>query len=175
MTRLAAILVPMLLAASPAAGPLSPGSVMPPLRGELLTGAEAELPAAIAGKVALLAFGFTRGSSEDVKAWGARFKASYGSDTMLTWVEVPVMGGIARMMRGVITGAMRKETPEPDRTHLMTVWSDADAWKRRLAVSAGKPAYLLLLDREGIVRWKGSGPLNEETWRTLAAVTDSLR
>src|SRR5512140_3316495 len=102
MRFLLALLLPAVLATADAPVPLAVGGLFPPLRGELLTGREAELPAAVHGRVSMLALGFTRGSSDDVKAWGERFKAAYGADTTLTWIEVPVMGGVARMMRGMI-------------------------------------------------------------------------
>ena len=175
MNSLLALLLPLLLASSEAPAPLPLGAVLPAIRGELLDGRACELPAAVKGKVTLVVLGFTRGSSEDVKAWGARFKAAYGADTTLTWMKIPVMGGMARVMKGVITGAMRGETPEADRAHLMTVWSGGDEWRRRMGYQQPKPAYVVLLDREGRVRWRGVGPLDDEKWKLLVEATEAAR
>jgi hypothetical protein len=167
---------PLIPAAAASAAPLAPGTMLPSVRGELLTGRDAELPALTRGRVALVAFGFTRGSSTDVEAWTARFKAAHGADTTFTWLEVPLIGGsMARLMKPVIQGGMRGGTPEPDRVHVMTVWGPTRAWKEWLAFGAPNSAYLVLLDREGRVRWRGAGPLDDARWRALASVADSLR
>lgn len=175
LTRLA-ILFSLFLVTAATAAPLTPGAMLPPLRGELLTGRDAELPALTRGRVALVAFGFTRASSTDVESWAGRFKAAYGADTTFTWLEVPLINrGMARMMKPLIQGGMRSGTPEPDRIHVMTVWGAPREWKDWLEFDAPKSAYVVLLDREGHVRWRGMGPLDDGRWRALAAVADSLR
>jgi hypothetical protein len=176
MRRPLSVLLPLLLASAAAAMPLAPGAALPALRGELLTGRAAELPSLTHGKVALVAFGFTRGSSRDVESWAARFKAAYGADTSYTWLEVPLIGGgMARMMKPLIQGGMRGGTPEADRVHVMTVWGVAHEWKSWLAYDAPNSGYIVLLDREGRVRWRGAGPLDDARWRELAAASDALR
>jgi len=175
MTPIIALLAPLLLASSPAPVPLTTGAPLPALRGELLTGRDVELPGEVRGRVTLLAFGFSRGASEDVDAWAKRFRGAFGADTATTWLEVPVMGGTARLMRGLITGAMRGGTPEADRSHLMTVWGVADEWKHRLGFDRPKPAYVVLLDREGRVRWRGTGPLDEAKWKQLSEAVEAAR
>lgn len=176
MRALLALLAPLVLASAASAAPLPPGAMLPPVRGELLTGRDAVLPELTRGRVALVAFGFTRASSTDVEAWAGRFKAAYGGDTTFTWLEVPLIGsGMARMMKPLIQGGMRGGTPEPDRAHVMTVWGGTREWKDRLAFDAPQSAYVVLLDREGRVRWRGAGPLDDPRWRALAAVADSIR
>ena len=170
------LLAPLLLASAASAMPLAPGAAFPPLRGELLTGRAAELPSLTHGKVALVAFGFTRGSSKDVESWAARFKSAYGADTSYTWLEVPLInGGMARMMKPLIQGGMRGGTPEPDRVHVMTVWGVPREWKDRLGYDSPNSGYIVLLDREGRVSWRGTGPLDDARWRSLAAASDALR
>ena len=163
-----------LVGAAPAA-PLAPGAALPALRGELLSGQHAELPAFTHGRVALVAFGFTRGSSKDVEAWAARFKAQHGADTTYTWLEVPLIGGgMARLMKPVIQGGMRGGTPEPDRVHVLTVWGVPHEWKDWLQYEAPNSAYVVLLDRDGVVRWRGAGPLDDARWQSLAAAIAAL-
>ena len=170
------LLATLVLAGTATAAPLAPGAALPPLRGELLTGRDAELPALTHGKVALVAFGFTRNSSKDVEAWVGRFKSAYGSDTSFTWIEVPLINsGMAKLMKPLIQGGMRGGTPEPDRAHVMTVWGAPHAWKDWLEFGEPASAYLVLLDREGRVRWRGAGPLDDSRWRELAAAGNTLR
>ncbi len=158
------------------AAPLAPGASLPPLRGELLTGRSAELPALTLGKVALIVFGFSRASSDEVEAWAARFKSAHAADTTHTWLEVPLIGSsMGRMMKPVIQGAMRGGTPEADRVHVMTVFGGTREWKDRLAFQDSRSAYVVLLDREGRVRWRGAGPPGEARWQAMTAAADSIR
>lgn len=167
------LLAPLLIAT--ATLPLERGEPLPPLSGELLTGAHVTVPTATRGKVTLLALGFTHGAAKAVEAWDERFGGAFGADTTVTWIGVPIFGGFARVMKPVITAGMRGGTPEADRTHVMTVWGGADAWKQRVGYERGEWAYLVLLDREGRVRWSGRGLFDEALWRELEAATRDVR
>lgn len=173
MRTLLHLLAPLLLAT--AALPLETGTPLPTLAGERLSGPHVTLPEATRGKVVLLAFGFTHGSAKAVEAWDERFARTFGDDTTLTWIGVPVLGGMARLAKPMILAGMRGGTPEAGRPHVMTVWSGADAWKKRLGYQRGEWAYLVLLDREGRVRWTGRGTFDEALWRELTAAIDDVR
>ena len=175
MRTLASLLLPVLLASATASGPLEHGVMLPAVHGELLSGREADLPALAHGHVTLVAFGFTRGSSKAVEAFGGRFKAAFGADTTYDWLEVPLMGGMARIAKPLITGAMRGGTPEADRRHVMTAWGVAGDWKPRLEYEDGDWAYLVLLDRDGHVRWRGKGDFSIPLWQDLEASARALR
>jgi hypothetical protein len=167
------VLLPLLLASAVASAPLERGAPLPVVSGVRLDGRAAELPAACRGRVTLVAFGFTRGSSKAVQAYGTRFKQAFAADSSHDWFEVPVLGGMARIARPFITSAMRGGTPVADRPHILTVWSGAGEWKRRLEYDEGDWAYLVLLDREGRVRWRGRGAFDEPTWRELEAAASA--
>jgi len=55
-------ILPTILMASTLISTLPMGEALPPLRGEFLTGRQAQLPDAASGRVALLALGFTYNS-----------------------------------------------------------------------------------------------------------------
>ena len=105
---------------------------LPPLRGNNLNGRATDLPRDVSGRRALLALGFTSGSRHDVEAWTERFRKTYGPDSSCTFYEIPVLGGMVRIMRPMIDGGMKKGTPPELRAHAMTVWQDAGDWKKRV-------------------------------------------
>lgn len=148
---------------------------MPPLRGIDLNGRPTELPRDSAGRLALLALGFTSGSRRDVEAWTERFRNTFGADSACTFYEVPVLGGMARMLRPMIDGGMRKGTPPELRAHAITVWEGASDWKRRVGFKAGDTAHLMLLDRSGRVVWRHAGHLDEPAWESLARTLAAAR
>jgi hypothetical protein len=140
---------------------LAVGDLLPRLEGEFLTGRDAVLPDASRGKVALVAFGFSYDSRFPVEAWMKRFREAYTPHERLTFFEVPMIGAAARLGRWFIDRGMRRGTPRDLHEHVITVYTGTGPWKRRLGVDDDKLAYLVLLDREGRVRWLHAGAFDE--------------
>lgn len=171
-------LLPLLLCAAggpvpeaPSAPKLAPGMPMPALRGELLTGEKAELPAAAAGKTALIALGFTYDARFAVDAWTKAFRDRLARDPSgVTFFEVPMIGGLARMARPFIDSGMRKGTPKELHRNVMTVYGGTGDWKKMLDYREKDAAYLILIDARGVIRWLHAGKFDEEKFEELAAV-----
>jgi hypothetical protein len=163
-----AILVGAFAAAAPFPA-LVPGDLMPPLRGEFLSGRKAVLPDAAHGRIALVAVGFSYDSRFAVEAWVARFRQDFGADSATAFFEVPVIGGLARMARPFIDGGMRRGTPRALHENVITVYGGASEWKSRLGFREPDDAYLVLLDRPGQVVWRHAGPFRDEDYARLAA------
>jgi len=157
----------MLLMASSTLSPLSAGQPLPPLKGEFLTGRQAQLPDAAAGRVALVALGFTYDSRFAVEAWVGRFRKDFGDNRQTVFYEVPMIGGMARLGKWYIDSGMRKGTPRSDQENVITVYGDTDPWKQRVDYRSPDAAYLVLLDRHGTVRWRYSGAFDESAYKDL--------
>src|SRR3954451_13086498 len=71
-------ILPTLLMASTLISALSLGKPLPSLKGEFLTGRQAQLPDSASGRVALLALGFTCDSRFPVEAWIGWFRKEFG-------------------------------------------------------------------------------------------------
>jgi len=153
---------------------LALGQRMPPLKGDLLSGKPGVLPDLAAGQTTLVILGFSYDSRFQVEAWAAKFRARYGAAADVTLFEVPMMGSAARLGRWFIDSGMRKNTPPELHGRVMTVYGGNDDWKARVGFSAPNDAYLVLIDRQGIVRWLAHGLVSEERLQALSAVVDSL-
>jgi hypothetical protein len=132
------------------------------------------LPDAAAGRVALLALGFTYDSRFAVEAWVGPFRKKFGDRPSVAFYEIPMIGGMARLGKWFIDSGMRKGTPREDYEHVITVYGGTDSWKTRLGFQSPNAAYLVLLDRQGIVRWRHNGPLDEEAFAVLSNWTAAL-
>ena len=146
---------------------LSPGEPMPALKGEFLTGRQAQLPDAASGRVAFVAIGFTYDSRFAVEAWVGRFRQDFGDNPEAKFYEVPMIGGLARLGKWFIDSGMRKGTPRQDQENVVTVYGGTDLWKQRLGFHSPDAAYLLLLDQRGVVRWRHCGSFGEEAYKEL--------
>jgi len=164
------------LRAGPAQESLRVGDRLPVLKGQFLSGRDAELPRASSGKVALIAMGFTYKSRVPVEAWGSWYRATIGSRTDVTFFEVPMIGGLATLGRWFIDRGMRSATPVELHDQVITVYKGSDDWKKRLAYSAGRgdDAYLIVLDRDGIVQWLYHGEFDQARADDLRGLLMSL-
>lgn len=153
---------------------LSTGTTLPSFTGEDLAGTKVALPGAARGRVALIAFGFSYDSRAPVEAWTAHARTAWGAEPQFTWYQVPMIGGFGRLAKPFITGGMRKETEPRYRANAVTVFGGTGPWKARLGVGDEKLAYLVLLDRAGVVRWRYSGAFNPATAAALDAQVRTL-
>ena len=167
-------MLPMILLASSVMSMLSPGEPMPALKGEFLTGREAFLPGIASGRVALLALGFTYDSRFAVEAWIGRYRKEFGDNPQVTFYEVPMIGGMARLGKWFIDSGMRRGTPKKDHENVITVYGGTDPWKQRLGFQSPDAAYLVLLDRRGVVRWRHNGMFDETAYKALSSQVSAL-
>ena len=170
------IFLPTVVLASAMISTLPIGETLPPLRGEFLTGRQAQLPEAASGRVALLALGFTYNSRFQVEAWIGRFRKDFGENPHVTFYEIPMIGGMARLGKWFIDSGMRKGTPRSDQENVITVYGGTDSWKQHMGYQSPDAAYLVLIDKHGAVRWRHSGAFDEEAYKDLSVrVTALLR
>ncbi len=153
---------------------LAVGDALPPLQGEYLTGRAALLPQAASGKVALLLLGFTYDSRFEVEAWTKDFRHEFEKNPKVTFYEIPLIGGMARLGKWFIDSGMRRGTPQADQENVITVYGGTDAWKQRVGFSDPKAAYLILIDANGKVAWQCSDGFGEDRYRVLSTQVSRL-
>jgi hypothetical protein len=161
-------LFPLVALAATRGSEMKIGERLPELRGEFLTGRKVVLPQAAEGRVTLLLLGFTYNSRFAVEAWASRFRAQFQSDPRVTFYEVPMIGGLARLAKWFIDTGMRRGTPESDYEHVITVYGSTDSWKQRVRFTDPDTAYLILLDRTGEVAWRHQGAFEDRAFDALS-------
>lgn len=160
----AALLAILTLVSTPAAEqpPLTPGTMLPTLTGTDLNGTSVSLPAAAAGRITVVAFGFSYASRYPVEAWTEHVRAKWGAHDRVMWYQVPMIGGLARLAKPFITGGMKKDTPAAERRHSMVVFGGVGDWKKRLGVTDDELAYVVVVDGSGVVRWVRAGAVSAD-------------
>ena len=58
---------------------------------------------------------------------------------------------------------------------MITVYGGGNVWKERMGFKEPNAGNLILLDKDGIVRWRHKGSFDEAAYKGLAAQMDSLR
>jgi hypothetical protein len=167
-------LLPLAAHAGGPVQPLAAGDPLPKLRGEFLTGRTADLPQAASGRVALLLLGFTYDSRFAVEAWTKRFREEFDKNPKVTFFEIPMIGGMARLGKWFIDTGMRRGTPKTDQENVITVYSGTELWKQRAGFRDPKAAYLILIDGRGNVAWQHAGGFGEDACRQLSEEVKKL-
>jgi len=152
----------------------APAAALSRLEGETLSGKKIVLPDDAHGKIALLAIGFSRKGGDATRAWSKRFKKDFGADPRFAVYPVAELEGAPRFVRGMIVGSMRKGTPTADRDRFVTLFQGSEDLKRFVGFSAGDDAYLLLLDSNGTVQWRGHGVFREQDYAALQTAAKGL-
>lgn len=155
------------------AAALTIGTPMPQIEGESLSGHKAILPNAAKGKVTLVAMGFSYESRRPVGTWTKRFRREFGQNPETAFFEVPIISGMARLAKLFIESGMRRGTAKADHDNVITVYGGASGWKERFGAADSDAAYLLLLDRDGRVRWRHAGAFEENAWPQLKEATEA--
>src|SRR5487761_533661 len=155
------------------AAPLD-AETLPRLDGETLSGKRIVLPDNDHGKIAFLLIGFSRRGGDATRAWEQRLNKDFGTDQKYVIHPVAVLEDAPRFIRGIIKSGIRRGTPlaEQDR-FVILVNGEADL-KRFVGYSASDDAYLLLIDGNGEVRWRGHGAFTEEKYSALRDAAGKL-
>lgn len=162
------VVISVVMAATSPMARLAEGETLPRLGGDFLTGRPVALPEAASGRVALLALGFTYDARYPVEAWIKKFRQEFEKNPNVTFYEIPMIGGMARLGKWFIDSSMRRGTPPADQENVITVYGGTDPWKRRVAFQDPSAAYLILIDQNGKVAWQYAGGFGEEPYKTLS-------
>ena len=142
------------------------GDRLPDLSGESLNGRAVTLPASASGSPAVVLLGFTYASREPVERWNTWCRSEFGA--AVACYQMPVLGGMAKLASPFIRSGMRKSTPAALQDRVVTITSNAGDWKDRVGHSSASDddAFVILIDRAGIVRWLAHGDVDAQ--RTAA-------
>ncbi len=152
------------------------GSPLPKIESETLSGRAVTLPDSTRGRITLLIMGFTYRSRFQVEPWGKQFSSDFGKEPDVAFFEMPMMGsGLVNLIKPFADSGMRRGTPEEAHDNVVCVYADNSRLRNMIGVSDPDAAYLLLLDRKGIVRWNFAGALTGPAYADLKQTMDLLR
>jgi hypothetical protein len=176
-----------LLAGGLAAGPSSTGAHMsvvsadtlgrfPSVEGSNLEGRQFALPAGFEGELNVVLVAFQREQQADVDSWMPFLTTLRESRPGLKVYELPTLGRRYRMMRPFIDGGMRRGIPDRAvRESTITLYIDKSPFREALQLGDEDRIYVLLVDRQGRVRWRAQGRFDERAAAELARRSEEAR
>lgn len=167
-------LLAFITAFSLAASPLLAGGTFPNVTSDDLNGASKTLPRDLPGDPTIVFIAYKQNHQNDVNTWvyGMGLNPSQGPE----FVEIPVVGRAARMMKSVVDNGMRGGITDPDmRARTITLYESVNSINRPLGFSGRDEIRVLLVRQSGDVLWSTSGPATDAGMRELMALYQSSR
>ncbi len=132
------------------------------------------LPDAAAGRVAVLIVGFSKKSSEASERCEKQIFQDYGAGGQVAIFRVAVLESAPRLLRGFIRSGIEKNIPKEKRDNFVLLFHGEAEWKKLVHFADPDGAYLLVLDRNGGVRWVGHGNPDAAGLADVKAQIDAL-
>ena len=163
-------------AAPLAAQPAAPAEHrFPNITATALSGRKFSLPQDLDGEVNLVLVAFARQQQAMVDGWMPTAKSLAAELPGLRYYEMPTIGRGFVLIRPIISNGMRNGVTAPaDREATITLYTNVDSFRRALALPSDDTVYALLLDRAGVVRWRGEGTFTEAQGASLRATAMRL-
>lgn len=148
----------------------------PTITGETLTGRTLELPGEFGAPLNLVFVAFRRRQQAEVDSWLGAAAAIEAEFEAVRYYELPVISRLYAPARRFIDGGMRAGIPDTDtRERTVTVYTDKRVLRRALDIDTESEVHAFLVDRDGAVYWRASGPKTAAAVDRLRETVTSLR
>jgi hypothetical protein len=148
---------------------------MPTVHGTSFAGTQVTLPDDLRGRVGVLVLGFSKSSGDVCKGWGQRLEESYRNSGEVMFYQIPMLESVPKFVRGMVLKSMKSGVPESEQPHFMPTFSDEAEWKKIVRYTNEDDAYVLVIDREGKVRWQTSGKVTDAGFAALKQQVEMVR
>ena len=115
--------------------------------------------------------GFTQKSQTASEAWSKQLKADLGKD--FPFYSIAVLEDAPRLLRGMITGSIKKTVPKDDQDRFLIVTKGQKELKIAFGFdkAAQDDAYLAFIDKTGKITWKYHGKPTPATTAQIKAAS----
>jgi hypothetical protein len=142
--------------------------VLPKLSTNDLNGQEVELPSDLPGNPTIVFIAFKQNQQPSINAWVNRLGLQ--DEGGPAWVELPVVGQGAALIRTYIDNGMRSGiTSKKMRARTITIYSNRRAFNRAMEIPTMSQIYVALVEQDGTVRSMIAGNVTEEKVDKLRA------
>lgn len=134
----------------------------PRIKGKTVNGDRRTLPADFTGQLNIVLLAFTQYQQADVDSWMSFLNDLKQDNRYIQVYEVPVVERMFFFKRLLLDSWMHKGIPDPDmRDRTITLYTNVSEFLSSLNLTHIETIYTLLVDHEGTVYWRGSGPYRD--------------
>ncbi len=128
------------------------------------------LPGGMAGQTDLLLISFAPEQQKDVESWLEAAQALQHTNFQFHYYELPVEGRENFIFRWWDTSSLRSDQNDPQSwPWIVPLFVDRSKLSRELDIPNAKQVVALLVDRQGRILWRASGPMTPEKRAGLMA------
>lgn len=166
------ILALPLHAAQSLSAPLRAGSTFPAFTGRTITDHPLTLPTSPMENPTVLVFSFSRTAGKDARLWNERLAKDFPDN--VSAYGVIHLESAPKLFRRLAIAGIKSSMPVSVQNRTIVLYKDDQLWRQRLGVKDESRAYVVLLDRTGIIRWMNSGAFLDSTYGMLKAELAAL-
>lgn len=134
-----------------------------------LEGRTFTLPRDFAGELNVVFVAFERRQQGDVDSWVPFVKSLLARTPNAEYYEIPTIKRMIAPMRWMINRGMRGGIDDLGaRERTITLYLDKEPFKRAIGISTEQEIQVLVVDREGRVRWRAAGAFSEDKGQGLS-------
>lgn len=137
------------------------GKLFPKISAYSLAKTEVIIPDMAKGKVALIAVAFVREAQDMIDSWAVPFERKFSENINYVYYEIPMIEGIWKFFRSSIDGGMRAGIAKEKHMNVLTYYGNYKDYTNYLSIDNINKGYVFLLDKEGIIRFRGIGYASE--------------
>ncbi|MBI5601148.1 MAG: hypothetical protein HY944_06240 [Gemmatimonadetes bacterium] len=154
---------------------LSSDSVrFPVVTSDNLEGRTFTLPRDFDGERNVVFIAFKREQQREVDSWVPFVKPLLARTPGTEYYEIPTIKRMVAPMRWMINRGMRGGIDDRGaRERTITLYLDKEPFKRALGIATEQEIHVLVVDREGNVRWRTAGAFSEDKGQGLARALTS--
>ena len=89
-----------------------------------------------------------------LESWVQPFEREFGKDSRFAFYEIPMLNSAWVVRSWMIDSGMRSGIPVEKHGRVATYYGDYSGYQEALGMVDTNLAYVFLLDKKGIVRWK---------------------
>jgi hypothetical protein len=148
----------------PSALALKPSDALPSLAGQTVTGKPLDILKAAEGNVAVVIFSFSRAGGRDAQNWAQHLTKD---QQQLPLYMAIFLESVPRFFRSAAVSGIRSGMSPAMQDRTLLLYQQQSLWEHRLHVTDESDAYLLVLDRDGHIRWMLLGPFADALYLRL--------
>jgi hypothetical protein len=126
---------------------------MPRLEGQTFSGKWVDLPAAAAGKPAVVIFSFSRAAGHDAQNWTQHLS---GDEPQFPIYTIIFLETVPKLFRSIAVSAIKNEIPVRMHDRTILLYRDEGSWKQRLRLGDESHACVTLVRANGEIQWMSS-------------------
>ena len=145
---------------------------LPETKGRTLDGKMVTLPELFHQRATVLVVGFSPKASDESRTWGKRLYTAEQAEGRDDIYGLIMLARVPHFLRGFVASSIRREIAPSVQSHYVTLSDNEEAWRSLAQVSSPDEAYLLVVDGQGKVCWRGHGEYSKQA---LSVVQEELR